>query len=552
MEEATTEIKQYYIKPEKVGHYCRYPDKAISCRIPDDGKMILCSLVQGNRDCEGNPVLVVKDKTNEVTCPNNIHDRRRDGDLSINEVEERCQVVMLEAITNPIEYGPSRRVIKESFNGKMYISMGWSKTIIKEIEWLSRVWDKASRPDINILAERYQAGDDVLDEIKSGLMGLVYDTANKFYHEPKEMFTRLDGIEDKRLPKFDSDDPEDDEVDEPLYLTTEPFEFDDDDLQARADFSLREALDTYDPFYETKFSTWFVTLLKRDLQDLYKTYHGKAIRIKTKSQFYEIYPEWKDDLSVIPQTIRELVDVDDIDALRWLCLMAGVLPDILTRRCIREIMNIGKTTEREIRGRLKNYTRLYIKNLLMLDLSNRYGDLYFLMHILGLTRTRGPVGEFTLYKQGQTVGDIILDPDLLTVNGYHDPTAVTLAKILDGTAESPEPLTFIPAPAYNWFKDKDGLKVLPGPTGKYIPGTYIKDEDSEPLTIRFYDYVYNHSLKVYCEMSLTQSLLRMRIDDLARLTIRQTKKRKREQAYIDWCIKYDNKCKKQPFFRIIQ
>jgi len=267
------------------------------------------------------------------------------------------------------------------------------------------------------------------------------------------------------------DDDEEDR-DEPLWSTTVPFKFTDEDLERKAELAIREALDTYDPKKETAFTTWFVTVFKRRLQDLYETYHGRAFIIKDRAQFNELHPGWNDDFTLIPKDILELVPADDIKARRWLSPVVWALPDRLTHKCIKEILNWkSKKAEDSARKRLQGY-------------------------LYGYSERRRVPGEFVLYSErfrkwsyywqgGRKwpkvsdgyVGDIVLDSGLLTVAGYADPTPV-------GAMDKD------PVPPWEL-----GFKLLPRPMGECNASSYIKDADLEWETDDSPFYVFHHVVK---------------------------------------------------------
>jgi len=156
--------------------------------------------------------------------------------------------------------------------------------VLKRIYELTMPLLYGQREDVQALVKEYQAGaEDIISRIKSQLgwplewstcsliepIGLIKKAHKQFsFIGNKEAFTNLAGKFNKQLPKVEAED--DDE--ERLMLTTEPFNFTEEDLQHTVNKSLTAALSSYKFNQGAQFKTWFYKILEKDLIDLYREY----------------------------------------------------------------------------------------------------------------------------------------------------------------------------------------------------------------------------------------------------------------------------------------
>jgi len=247
---------------------------------------------------------------------------------------------------------------------KCYIA--YHPLLIKRIQQLTEPLLYGQREDIQQLVKEYQGGNrELLTRIKNQLGGLIYKANNEFsYIGKKEAFTNLAGKFNKKIPKPDirySDaSPMGDSDNQRLMLITEPFIFDENDLQLTIDKSLLEALASYKPDKGAKFKTWFYRIFQSDLIDLYRNYqngwkHGYTI--KTLEEFKEklqqkLSPkiDFTEAAELIPAAImKELT----LQQKRWIALFLKMLPDRLTKQLTADILGISESAEYSIRQQLQ-------------------------------------------------------------------------------------------------------------------------------------------------------------------------------------------------------
>jgi hypothetical protein len=240
--------------------------------------------------------------------------------------------------------------------------------ILKRINELTEPLLYGQREDVQALVKEYQAGNtDTLPRIKSQLGGIIYKAQQEFsYIGNKEAFTNLAGKFNKKIPrpdtKYSNNSPIGDAEDQRLMLVTEPFKFNEADLQAAIDRSLTAALDSYRPDQGAKFKTWFYKIFEKDLIDLYRHYqmnwknHGD--KIKTFEEYQErlqnkIIPQvdYTEAAELLPRAIyKELTD----QQLRWIALFLKMLPDTLTTALTAQVLGISEKTEYLLRQQLQS------------------------------------------------------------------------------------------------------------------------------------------------------------------------------------------------------
>lgn len=403
---------------------------------------------------------------------------------------------------------------------------------------LGREWEREVRTKkLEQLVRKYQAGDEsVLSGIEESLEALAYSAAKKFAFEAKTdtaVFLNEAGKFDKYIPKApDTGDPEDekDQVGK-LYVQFVPFTFSDEDIEEQFPKSVKSALETYNPEHRTPkgkktlFSTWFFRRFQLDLKSLYKNYKGEAEKIKNPEQYKQKGLTWSGTHVSIPDKTNIFAGDFTTKEADWMSLVLESYPYELSVNLRCELLNIkDRKTDKNRRDSIAKKLGRW-----RMQTENRSIDTYLLpksngvLYLSRQARTRPPA-EFTLYQGDKWVGDIVLDDRLLTVDGYADPTPAAAFRSMDKKTELPTGMELIPAPAYNWYKDKDGLRLLPGVTGKYNASTYIKTFNItyEPNVRRF--FVYHHVVrpvsleairetpfpfmqKVYCKNLLTRSSL---------------------------------------------
>ena len=250
--------------------------------------------------------------------------------------------------------------------------------VLKRIYELTEPILYGQREDIQQLVKEYQGGNrELLTRIKNQLGGLIYKAENEFsYSGNKELFTNLAGKFNKKLSKpnikYSDDSPIGDSEDQRLMLITEPFIFDEADLQQTIDRSLTEALSSYEPDKGAKFKTWFYRIFKNDLLDLYREYkrtakRGFILKVLTEElppgnhSFNEIIKDYRaylnriksgyDDLNehLHPAFIESLTD----NQKKWIALFLKILPDRLTAQLTADMLNTSLKTEYNIRQSLK-------------------------------------------------------------------------------------------------------------------------------------------------------------------------------------------------------
>jgi len=257
--------------------------------------------------------------------------------------------------------------------------------VIKRIRELTEPVLYGQREDVQVLAKEYQAGNkDMLPRIKNQLGGIIYRAQQQFsYTGNKEAFTNLAGKFSKRIPEPDTEysenSPAGDTEEQRLMLTTEPFKFNEKDLQAAVNQSLTAALDSYRPDQRAKFKTWFYKIFENDLIDLYREYqhgwkHGHIIKSLEEYQD-ELQHRLQGDL------ITEYLQPEFIEQLNqaqceWINLFFKMLPDTLRHNVTAEVLNnISTRTEHRRRKSLqdlllnneqvfKKWERLIIKDKL--------------------------------------------------------------------------------------------------------------------------------------------------------------------------------------------
>jgi len=220
--------------------------------------------------------------------------------------------------------------------------------------------------DIELLVKEYQAGQDLIDrdnlllpKIKRQLGGLVNKARSDFsFSGGKAIFTNLAGEMSSRIPK---PEPGDDE-EQRLLLTTEPFTFNEKDIQLTLDKSLLQALNSYRPDQGAQFKTWFYRIFKSDLIDLYREYKRGRI-IKTIEEYQEellnkINPniDYIEAAELLPAAIYEQLNGQQ---LRWIALTLKVMPARISRNLAAEILGISERTENRIRRSLQEIVLNY-------------------------------------------------------------------------------------------------------------------------------------------------------------------------------------------------
>lgn len=223
---------------------------------------------------------------------------------------------------------------------------------------LGRRWDEAIRPYMgSSVVEGYHSGELSFEDIKRGLRSLIYDMASWFAFEERKMFVKQERS---------------------LGLITDPFRFDDAELNRQAEKTILQALKTYDPSKGAKFSTWFVTLFETDLLDLYGTYKGKPIEVKDRDHFDELGLTWTDtfvslhDLTNIPTD--DLTDKEK----RWMSLVLETPPWYILNNICRSQKMGYKSDEPDLeirKGLRKKLSGHYKESSRRFELtSNVYGD----------------------------------------------------------------------------------------------------------------------------------------------------------------------------------
>jgi len=236
--------------------------------------------------------------------------------------------------------------------------------VIRRIKELAEPVLYGQREDVQALLIEYQAGNtDILPRIKNQLGGITYRAQRQFsYIGNKEAFTNLAGKFNKKIPKPEGDysenSPVGDAEEQRLMLITEPFNFNEVDLQAAINRSLTAALASYRPNRGAKFKTFFYGIFEKKLIDLYREYrrgwkHGHIIssyeELRERLQNNTLIDYMKAAEILKPVFMELLTD----NQIKWIALFINVLPDRLTVQLTADVLNVSLKTEYNIRRSLQ-------------------------------------------------------------------------------------------------------------------------------------------------------------------------------------------------------